>query len=110
MFHPGKVILIHRSKDRDVKSSDDSTQATLEMWDENIFTCVVEKKIADKLKEEDIVLVDYSPVSEKVPIARQCVSKIIYKKKAKTLWDRYREYHRDKKRTSTKLPTKSYMG
>jgi len=110
MFHPAKVLGIFRCKDRDVKSSDETTQATVEMWDENIFTCPVEKKIADKLKENDVVLVDYGPFSEKMPVAKQCVTKILYRKRAEKLWAKYKEYYRNKKLESTKIQPKSYMG
>ncbi len=111
MYHPGKVLGIFRSKEKDVKSSDESTQALIEMWDENIFTLLVDPKIAKSLKEKDVVLVDYSPISEKMPVAKQTVKKIVYKKKAKKLWDDYKEYARKKKKESaTKAPIRSYMG
>ena len=110
MYHPAKILFIHRGKDRNVKSADDSTQATVEMWDENVFTCKVEKKIADKLKDNDVVLVDYSPYSEKVPIAKQTITKILYKKKAKEIWDKYKEHYQKKKKSVQKYPLNSYMG
>jgi len=111
MYHPGKVIGIFRSKEKDVKSSDESTQALIEMWDTNIFTLTVEPKIATALKEKDIVLVDYSPVSEKVPVSKQVITKIIYKKKAKMIWDEYKDYARQKKKQAiTKAPVRNYMG
>ncbi|MBU2589320.1 MAG: hypothetical protein KKA65_04140 [Nanoarchaeota archaeon] len=111
MYHPGKVIGIFRSKEKDVKSSDESTQALIEMWDENIFTLSVDPKIATALKEKDTVLVDYSPFSEKMPVAKQIICKIIYKKKAKLIWDEYRDYARQKKKqVATKTPIRNYMG
>lgn len=111
MYHPGKIKGIFRHKEKDVKSSDESTQALIEMWDENIFTLPVNPKIARALKEKDIVLVDYSPVSDKVPVAKQMITKIIYKKKAKMVWDEYKDYARQKKKqAATKAPIRSYMG
>lgn len=110
MFHPAKVTGIFRPKDREVVSADDSTQALVEMWDENIFTCVVEPKIASRLKTGDTVLVDYRPVSEKMPAPRQVVSKIIYKKKAAHLWEQYAEYRRQRKQEAVKNHQKQYMG
>ena len=110
MFHPGKVTGIYRPKDKEISSSDDSTQALVEMWDENLFTCMVEPKIADKLKEGDIVLVDYRPFSEKLPTPKQIISKIVYKKKATHLWEQYADYKRQRKQESSKQQQKTYMG
>lgn len=110
MFHPAKVTGIFRPKDKEVVSADDSTQAMVEMWDENVFTCVVEPKIALKLKPGDTVLVDYRPVSEKIPTPRQIISKIIYKKKASELWEQYTEYRRQRKQDVARAQQKQYMG
>lgn len=110
MYHPGKVSVVLKHEDKDVKSADDSTQATLEMWDENIITCIVEKKIAGKIKENDIALVDYGPVSDKVPISKHNVIKIVSGKKGSKLWSEYKDYYSKKRMEATRQQTKSYMG
>ncbi|MDD4877918.1 MAG: hypothetical protein PHO02_02685 [Candidatus Nanoarchaeia archaeon] len=110
MFHPGKVTGIFSPKDKEVHSADDSTQALVEMWDENLFTCMVDPKIAAKLKEGDVVLVDYRPVSEKSTVPKQIISKIVYKKKASMLWEQYAEYKRQRKQETSKQQQKTYMG
>lgn len=110
MFHPGKVTGIYRPKDKDVHSSDDTTQALVEMWDENLFTCMVDSKIAAKLKEGDVVLVDYRPFSDKLPTPRQVISKIVYKKKASDLIEQYADYKRQRKQEASKQQQKTYMG
>lgn len=110
MFHPGKITGIYRPKDKDVHSSDDSTQAMVEMWDDNLFTCMVEPKIAAKLKEGDVVLVDYRPLSEKSAVPRQVISKIVYKKKAQNLLEQYSDYKRQRKQEVAKQQQKTYMG
>ena len=111
MHHPGKVISIFASKDKDVKSADESTQAMIEMWDNNLFTLTVDPKIAKSLKEKDVVLVDYNPVSEKVPVAKQTITKIVYKKKGKKLWEEYKDFARHKKNLEAmKAPVRSYVG
>ena len=110
MFHPGKVSMVFRPKEKDVHAADDTTQALVEMWDENLFTCMVDPKIASKLKEGDTVLVDYRPVSDRTAVPRQAVSKIVYKKKAAQLWEQYAEYKRQRKQEVVKQQQKAYMG
>jgi len=68
MYHPGKVIDVFHPKDKHVKCSEGTTQATLEMWDENMFTFLVAENISSRIKPGDIALVDYRIVSEKIPI------------------------------------------
>ncbi len=87
MFHPGKVLNVHKEKN--------NTQATVEMWDENLFTLHVSPNLASKLKKEDIVLIDYSPISDKLPIPKQNIIKIFDKKD--TIWGTYKNYFKKKK-------------
>lgn len=84
-------MTVYSAKGKEVVSADTKTQALLEMWDDNILTCDVDKKIGDKVKEGDIVLVDYSFADPKVPMARQVVVKILKGKTAKTTWTVYQE-------------------
>ena len=60
MYHPGKVIAVLSARDKNI-SADNSVQATLRMWDENVLTMAVSPKIASKIREGDLVLVDYRP-------------------------------------------------
>ena len=62
MYHPGKILNVYKEKN--------NTQATVEMWDENLFTLHVANNIASKVKKNDIVLVDYRPISEKLQIPK----------------------------------------
>jgi hypothetical protein len=108
IYHPGKVIVVYSPTSKDVMGSDSSTQALVEMWDENIFTCDVEKSIASKLKEGDVVLIDYNPVSLKLMIPRQSVTKILRGATAKKTMERYAELHKKKKAQDTstqKMPS-----
>jgi len=101
IYHPGKVIAVYNPTSKDVVGSDNSTQALVEMWDENMFTCDVEKAIASKLKEGDVVLIDYNPVSPKTMIPKQSVTKILRGAIAKKTMERYAEIHRKKKAQDT---------
>lgn len=115
MYHPGRVIEVLSSKEKDIESAEETTQATLEMWDENIMTFLVAPKIADKIKEGDVVLVDYRLISEKVPAPRHVVIKILKGKKGKEVWNKYKELYRIRKKKvkTIKLQPKfipSYVG
>lgn len=96
MYHPGKVLKIFSSKEREVKG-DATTQALVEMWDENLFTFLVDAKIAGDVKEGDIVLVDYTSASQSSHIPRHVIVKILRGKTADTIWKEYKKYD-DKKR------------
>ncbi|MFH1421016.1 MAG: hypothetical protein ABIG30_03600, partial [Candidatus Aenigmatarchaeota archaeon] len=75
MFHPGKVVEVISSKSKSIESADDSVQALLHMWDGNVFTFAVHPKIAGKIKAEDVVLVDYTPLAG-TPVPKHTVVKI----------------------------------
>ena len=110
MYHPGKVIEVFNPKDKNVKCAEGTTQAIVEMWDENMFTFLVAENIANKIKQGDVALVDYRIVSERVPVARQVIIKVLEKEKGKKVWDKYKEYHKKKQENiqPTKMP--GYMG
>lgn len=97
MFHFGKVLFVYSPGDKNVVSSDNSMQATLRMWDENIVTANVADALASKLKVEDIVLVDYSPVPGS-GAPRFLVSKILKGRIAKESWDVYADFLDKKKK------------
>ncbi len=112
MFHPGKVIAV-LAGGKDEFSSDSTSQAVVMMWDENMITLEIHPKIKSKVKEGDVVIVDYRP-SEKlnVPVPKQAIIKVLKGKTAKFVWDQYTEYHEKKKRSANRLPTAApgYIG
>lgn len=93
MFHPGKVVEVLVGG-KQVLSSDSSVQAVIRMWDDNLVTLNVESKIAPKLKKEDVVLVDYTPM-EKIPAPKMKVCKILYGKTASEVWDAYKKKQKE---------------
>lgn len=102
MYHPGKVIEILSNNDKNVKSCDDSTQAIVEMWDENQFTFLVETALAKKIKKNDIVLIDYRPLSDKLPIPRHTIVKILSGKLGQDVWKTYEKFHDKNKQVASK--------
>lgn len=108
IHHVGKILKVFRPGGKGVESADASTQALIEMWDENMFTCNVDAKIAGKLREGDVVLVDYSPVSPKLLIPRQEVTKILSGDTAKQTWTLYLSYHKKRKEAQTTPRAQAY--
>ena len=110
MYHPGKVIEVQRATDKEVKTSDTSTQACVRMWDDNILTLLVAPKIAAMIKAGQTVLVDYRPSTEHPqPVPNHTIVKIMEGTKAETLWNAYRDMHDRQKRT-TAPPAQNYIG
>jgi len=113
MYHPGKVVAVLSPKDKGIIASDSSVQATLRMWDDNVLTMLVEPKIAQKLKEGDVVLSDYRPEKgHTVPVPRNVVVKILRGKSAERVWREYREAYEKRKRHEVreKEAQQSYIG
>ncbi len=84
MYHPGRVVEIFSPKSKGVQASDDLVQTMLEMWDENVITVTVDKKLVTILKKDDVVLVDYTS-----PKLR--VIKILKEDLGKNTWKKYRD-------------------
>ena len=120
MYHPGKVLKIYSPKDSDVVSSDKEVQAMVSMWDENLTIVLVDKKLADSLKIDDVVLVDYRPLSDTLPVPRLVVTKILRGDAASETWNKYKEKFRSIKGKPLPLmqqshgtpiqPSHSYIG
>ncbi|HLC45314.1 MAG TPA: hypothetical protein VJI67_00410 [archaeon] len=100
MYHVGRVVFVFSPEDEDIVSSDKFTQATVEMWDENLFTFSVESKISQELRENDFVLVDYTSISSERSLPRNVLVKILRGERGKKLWDKFKAHfeEREKKR------------
>lgn len=115
MYHLGKVIEVFRKTDKDVIGCDESSQATVEMWDENILTLLVNQKIVAKIKAGQTVLVDYRPDEKReTPVPRHEIVKILSGKRAERVWNVYRDMYDRKRRKAKveaeKMPAQSYIG
>ena len=98
MFHVGRVVEIFTGDDRNIVAFDNSTQALLDMWDENMITLAIDPHISKSIKKDDTVLVDYT-ATQTGP--RMVVVKILRGEIGKRAWKQYRE-HFDKMRTGGK--------
>ena len=116
MYHPGRVLEVFSTKDKNIDGVDTSTQAMLEMWDENLITVLVEAQISSKIKKDDVVLVDYRPMQSQ-PVPRMTVIKILRGPAAKRTWGVYKDHHSKRRVVATqgglkqpKMPKQSYVG
>ncbi|MBI4895529.1 MAG: hypothetical protein HY831_03475 [Candidatus Aenigmarchaeota archaeon] len=110
MYHPGKVSEVFSPKSKQISAADGVVQAMLEMWDENIITVLVEKKLVSNLKKDDVVLVDYTTPKLKV-------IKILRDDVAKSTWKKYRDQFVKRKTEAVAMQSKlqaaqheSYVG
>ncbi len=113
-FHPGRVLKTIHPDDKDVESSDESAQATVQMWDGNLFTFLIKEEIQDKVNEGSIVLVDYRPIGEgKMPVANQKIVKVLQGQLAQEVWKRYQDFQDNRQQNSSQtspIQQPSYMG
>jgi hypothetical protein len=105
LHHPGKVVAVLGPNGKDIKAADDSTQATVEMWDDNLLTLKVEPQISKDLKAGDIVLVDYTPtaVNQNTVAYRQVIVKILGRDTGFNLWEKYKQFQEKQKKTGQKM-------
>lgn len=113
MYHPGKVLKVFSKADKGVVAADATEQALLFMWDENVLTLLVDAKLAGKIREGDVVLVDYRPIAGvAAPVPRQVVTKIVRGKLADALWREY-QHVRDRQKQAAAAAAQrgqSYIG
>ncbi|KHO47788.1 MAG: hypothetical protein QT00_C0002G0450 [archaeon GW2011_AR5] len=88
MYHVGRVIEIFSGDDKSVIAFDNSAQALLDMWDENMITVAIDSHLSKSIKKDDIVLVDYT-ATQTGP--RMVVIKILRGEVAKRTWKNYKD-------------------
>lgn len=110
MYHLGKVLEVFRPSDKGVESADTTVQAVMRMWDENVLTMLVAPKIAGKVKEGQVVLVDYRPSpGMRTPVPNHMVVKILDGKRAENAWKAYRDIYEKQRRSEKPQPAQSYI-
>lgn len=92
MYHVGKVIHIMSPEEKGSKFADQSSQALVEMWDDNMIIFKVNALIAKDIKENDYVSVDYSPIAVGgAPVPRHEIVAIVNEAKAKKVVQKLKE-------------------
>ena len=113
VYHPGKVLKVFPGEG---KGTD--TAAMIRFWDSNLHTVKVSKDIARKLKEGNMVLVDYYPISERLNRPKMIAMNIVRKSDEKELWSHYQEFLKmrkkailaKKKAEGAQFPPRSMVG
>lgn len=85
VYHPGRILKVF--KDAVGKNA----QATVEFWDENIHTLKIDAKIADKVKEDSFVLVDYYPTKTQPYRPNFIIVNVLEDKEANEIWKQYKD-------------------
>ena len=75
------------------------------MWDENLITVEVESILGDKIKEGDVVLVDYSPRYQTIPVPKQTIVKILRGDAGKKIFSEYVDRMKQKKAEASDAET-----
>ena len=109
MYHIGRVLEVFSGDDKSIVGFDNTVQAMLDMWDENLITVGVDSHLGKSLKKDDVVLVDYT-ATQTGP--RMVVVKVLRGELAKRSWKQYKEQF-EKMRTKGTVKNvnkQSYVG
>ncbi len=129
MFHLGKVVELFGNDDWDYKKlgseirldkkygstvmcrSNAPIQATIEMWDDNVMTFVIDDDIVEGMEIGDIVLVDYTLTpsgKDGIPIPRNTIVKVMKGGVGERAWTKYREFHQKRMQVVTQAQSPMY--
>ncbi len=110
MYHVGRVLEVFTGDDKSVIGFDNTAQALLDMWDENMITVAIDSHLSKLIKKDDIVLVDYTPIQSGQP--RMAIIKILRGEIAKRTWKNYKDnFEKLRAKGATKAVSKqSYVG
>ena len=89
VYHIGIVESVISKKEKGTISSDDSVQAVVNMWDDNLIILLVDKKLANKIKKGDYVLSDYRPSAPTSLNRKMIINKILPKAQGKRIFEMF---------------------
>ncbi len=72
-------------------AADESIQAVVRMWDDNLLILGVEPKIGKKLKSGNYVLADYTPLGPKARHRKLLITKILPQSDGNRLWSEFQD-------------------
>lgn len=91
MYHIGIIQHIVWSNKNGVISSDDSVQAVVRMWDDNLLILGVDSKLSKKVKKNDYVLADYTPLAAESRHRKLTVIKILPASEGSKIWGEFQD-------------------
>jgi hypothetical protein len=98
LYHIGIVQHII-SPGKGVVSSDESVQAVVRMWDANLLILGVDSKISKKVKKNDYVIADYTPLSPDSGNRKLTIIKVLSLDEGSSIWAEFQDEF-DKRRAS----------
>jgi tagatose-1,6-bisphosphate aldolase non-catalytic subunit AgaZ/GatZ len=106
VFHVGIVERVYPTSGDGIISAEQTTEALVWMWDENLIILKVHPGLAAEIREGDYVLADYYPTGGDTPNLRRVITKILRGREGEEAWQKFREYHRSKNRpaSTTQVP------
>lgn len=97
MYHIGMIQYVILPDRKGVISADETVQAVVRMWDNNLLILLVDKKIGKRVKSGDYVLSDYTPMSPTSKHRKLYITKILPKNEGSKIWKEFeKEYTRRK--------------
>ena len=91
MYHIGMVQHIIWPDKNGVQSSDDSVQAVVRMWDDNLLILGVDKKISKKARKGDYVLADYTPLAAASRHKKLMIIKVLSENEGSKIWASFQD-------------------
>lgn len=107
-FHVGVVEKVYPPDGKNILAAEQSTEARVLMWDENLMILKVHPNLAGKVKEGDYVLADYYPSPENTPNPRRVITKVLRGDAGKEAWDKFQVYLKKKSRQITTMQQVPY--
>jgi len=107
MYHIGIVEYMISPSQKGMVSSDDTVQAVVRMWDENLLILLVDKKICNKVKKGDYVLSDYTPMTPTSKHRKLYITKILPKDEGSKIWNEF-QAEADRRKNMSKQLQESY--
>ncbi|MBS3062398.1 MAG: hypothetical protein J4203_00870 [Candidatus Diapherotrites archaeon] len=107
MYHLARVLRVFKADEKEVLGADNTVQAMVETWDENVFTFMVHPMLNDKVRSHDIVLVEYDFMGgNRQP--RQTIVKVLRGKAAEEGWKKMSSYLDQMKKRHTQAPSQPF--
>ncbi len=86
MYHIGIIQHLIAPGKEGAVGSDASVQAVIRMWDANLLILGVDAKIARKVRKNDYVLADYTPLTSESPNRKLVIIKILSHDQGSRIW------------------------
>ena len=109
MYHIGLIQHVISPQTKGVMSSDDSVQAVVKMWDENVFILRVSKKLSKIIKKNDYVITDYTPLGPTSNNKKLLIIKILPKEEGSSVWVCFQDQLERRRNKVQQMPPQRFI-